>query len=499
MTNALLHRTRAFARVGGVRVDILTLDGRPDYPDIERTLRDRGDLVEGTRIVNLWDWLREHPLPGGSLKPARHPFDPIDPVRDAAELDAPRRRGDRVLSRTRRDGEGTVLQIDHYRLDGTLLASDRRDVRQRGVLGGRSITLCDELGRPVRSWGRIWHLYSAWLDAVTEKQRSWMIVDSKTVANYLLVYRRKHVVTMHAVHASHLIGQERPHGRLRESRRPVFENLGGYDGVVLLTQRQRDDVEAMLGPHDNLYVIPNARDLGDLDPERVRLDRDPGHGVMLAALTARKRVDHAIRAVTDAAVELERLASEHSTELEVFGDGELRGRVEKLVATRRHGDHVHLRGFDPEAARHLQRASYLLLTSTSEGFPLVLVESMAAGCLPIVYDVPYGPADIVRDGRNGFLVPAGDIAGLARAIERVTTMPAEELARMRREAVRTAARYSDERVTEDWARAFRRAALSKQLKRSEEGVTVTRLRLARFVIGRAVRARLARVTASRGR
>ena len=60
----------------------------------------------------------------------------------------------------------------------------------------------------------------------------------------------------------------------------------------------------------------------------------------------------------------------------------------------------------PDARRELATASFLLLTSRSEGSPLVLVEAMAAGCLPIAYDVRYGPSDLIRNGRNGFLVRA---------------------------------------------------------------------------------------------
>src|SRR5690606_12939921 len=78
--------------------------------------------------------------------------------------------GGPVRRRVRRDADGAVLQIDHLRVDGTLVLSDRRDCAERGVSGGRSIVLCDESGAPVRSWRRIWHLYTAWLDRLTAKQ-----------------------------------------------------------------------------------------------------------------------------------------------------------------------------------------------------------------------------------------------------------------------------------------------------------------------------------------
>ena len=75
----MLQRSRAFVRLGGVSVDILTFDARPDYAVVEQRLRDRGDLIDGIRLLNLYDWLRDNPLPGGSLRLHLHPFTPLHP------------------------------------------------------------------------------------------------------------------------------------------------------------------------------------------------------------------------------------------------------------------------------------------------------------------------------------------------------------------------------------------------------------------------------------
>jgi poly(glycerol-phosphate) alpha-glucosyltransferase len=448
MTSAMLHRSAAFARLAGAPVTVLTLDPDPDYPARAERLRADGRLPEGVSLANLWDWLRTHPLPGGSLRLGRHAFTPLAELGpDPAERIEERERDGRVLSRVRRAADGEILQTDHYRLDGSLLLSERRDTAARGRLGGKSVVLCDEGGAPVRSWGRIADLYRAWLDAVTARRPSFVIVDSKTTARWAIEYRRRHVVTMHVVHASHLVGTERPFGRLRESRRRVFEDLDGFDAVVLLTPRQRDDVVALLGPHAGLEVIPNSRDLPPAPPPR---GRSPGRGVVLASLTRRKRVGHAIRAVQAAA------RQGADVTLDVWGEGEEHARLESLA-----DDRVRLRGYAPDAAAMLEEASFLLSTSTSEGFPLVLVEAMTAGCLPIAYDVPYGPADIIRDGENGFLVPAGDEEALAAAIVRLVGLPERDRARMRRAAMATARRYSDEEITRAWARAMHRARRRK--------------------------------------
>ena len=435
MTTALLHRSRAFVRLGGATVDILTFDTRSDYPERDARLRRDGELIDGVRLFNLYEWLREHPLPGGSLRLDRHAFTPLPDD------------GSGALTRVRTAGDGTVLQIDHRRRDGTLLLSDRRDARQRGALGGRSVVLCDAAGAPVRSWGRIHHLYRAWLDTLTAGEPSYMTVDSKSIAGFMLAYRRPHVTRLHVVHNSHL-------GRdgLRDSRRAVFEQLDGFDSVVLLTERQRRDVRGTLGGSGRLQVIPNATDL----PPVGDFDRDPRRGVVLASLTPRKKVDHAMRAAHAA-----------GATLDVYGDGELRDRMNALAAGM---PGIRMHGYRADARSQLSSASFLVTTGSSEGFPLALVESMAAGCIPIAYDVPYGPSDLI-DGVNGILVPAGDVAALEQAITTLMNETPAQLARRRRQARRSAERYSDAVITARWAREMRAVARRRRTVAAAQRVT----------------------------
>lgn len=482
MTQAMLARCASFARLGGTPVEVLTFDAHPDVPGLEAGLRARGALAEGVGLTNLYEWLREHPLPGGSLRLDRDAFTPLgDGDGDADEL---LRRGDRVMARLRHDASGRLLQIDHLRPDGSLVLSDRRDTRERGVLGGRSVVLCDGRGEPVRSWTRIWHLYTAWLDALTAGERSFMIVDSKTIAPFMLGYRRAHVVTAHVVHASHRSGGGETHP-VRASRREVFDRIDDFDLVALLSRRQAQEVAELVGHRPNVVVIPNAR------PERASaaptIVRPRSGGVVLAALTRRKRVQDAVRAMA-----LANEGRETPVRLDVYGDGECRAEVEALAAD---APGVRLHGYDPAARQHLDGASFMMLTSRSEGFPLVLVESMAAGCLPIAYDIRYGPADLIRDGRNGFLVPEGDVAGLARAVQRLEAMPAARVSAMRRRAMQAARDFDEERVVAKWAleleraRERRRATPPSRLQRLRRAVSRSPLGPVLRTVLRPVRAR----------
>ncbi|MGX5697794.1 glycosyltransferase [Agromyces soli] len=490
MTAAMLARCDSFARLAGTPVDVLTFDARPDTPQLAERLRERGALADGVGLLNLYDWLREHPLPGGTLRLDRDAFTPLAQAEASERL----RRGERVVALVRRDDEGRVLQIDHLREDGSLVLSDRRDVRERGTVGGRALVLCDGDGRPVRSWRRIWPLYTAWLDALTAKRPSFMIVDSKTIAPFMLSYRRPHVVTAHVVHASHRSGPGETHP-VRATRREVFEHLDRFDLVALLSRRQAHEVAELLGPRDNVSVIPNAKPAREAPrgrrAGRAGRARPADRGVVLASLTPRKRVAHAIRAV--AAVNgggPDASAARHPVRLDVYGDGEERAVLEALAATT---TGVELHGFERDARARLDSASFLLLTSQSEGFPLVLVEAMAAGCLPIAYDIRYGPADLIRDGRNGFLVRPGDVDGLASAIERLQRLSPRKAAAMRRAAVRSARAFDEERVVATWARELGRALARRELHASPKW------RRTRTMLGRTPFAGMLRRAAARGR
>ena len=55
------------------------------------------------------------------------------------------------------------------------------------------------------------------------------------------------------------------------------------------------------------------------------------------------------------------------------------------------------------------KSSMLLMTSRFEPFGLVLPEAMSYGLPVIAFDCPYGPADIISEGKDGFLIKNRDI------------------------------------------------------------------------------------------
>lgn len=454
MTSALLHRSRAFVRLAGRPVEILTFDDRLDYPELVERLRASGDLVDGMRVLNVWEWLREHDEelapPGASVQG----HEPLEPARGLCEGS---RDGVVLVRQQQADPGGEVLATDRFRPDGTLLMTDRRDPDTRG----RSLVLYDRRGEPVRRWESVWALYRHWLDRVIGAQESFVIVDSKTVARFARTYRRANVVMMHVLHGSH---RSADGSQLSATRLTVLEHLDDFDAVIVLTSRQREDLLRDLGPHDNIAVIPNGFD--GSGPSRASSGRRRGRGVMLASLIVRKRVSHAIKA-------LARASDDADLTLDVFGEGERRPLLEKTIRSLGVQDRVRLRGHADDARAAFGSADFMLLTSKAEGLPLALIEAMAAGCIPIAYDIPYGPSDVIQDGRNGFLIPPGDIGSMAQRIAELQRMPQQAVSAMRRRARESASRFDDRSVMRAWGREMRRA---RRRKRRASGPGPRRIR-----------------------
>jgi poly(glycerol-phosphate) alpha-glucosyltransferase len=434
MTSSMLQRSRAFVTHAGAEVTILTYEHRDDYEPVRKRLRDRGAMIDGMHLVNFWEQLAE--------------FDADTLATAAPGLDVPLdfeplgARGAAVDERKRQllADDGAPLQIDYFRPDGSLLLTDRA---HGPVVKARRLTLCNASGEPMRAWTHMFPLYALWLDQLPRNPVAWIIVESKSSANMMIRYDRPDVAKLHVVRGSHLrTGPGTPLERdLVNSRKPVMENIDAWDALVLLTNRQREDVEARFGQRDNVTVLPNSR---NMPLALTRSRRRPGRGVMLASLDGRKRIAHAIQAVSRA-----RKVGRRRVMLDVWGQGPLKADLQALI--KKLDAPVTLRGHSPTAAEEFGKASFSLLTSRTEALPGVLLESMGRGCIPISYDLPYGPSDIITHGVDGFLVPFGDIEALADQIAQVVAMPQKDLTAMRQAAHRRALDFSDERAVERWS------------------------------------------------
>lgn len=112
----------------------------------------------------------------------------------------------------------------------------------------------------------------------------------------------------------------------------------------------------------------------------------------------------------------------------IIGEGRERTRLEREVQERGLKGRVDLPGFQGNPYAFMSRAQSFVLSSEYEGLPNVLIQAMAFGTPVVATDCESGPAEILEGGRLGTLVPVGDVARLAAAIERSLDAPRQPAA-----------------------------------------------------------------------
>jgi glycosyltransferase involved in cell wall biosynthesis len=111
-------------------------------------------------------------------------------------------------------------------------------------------------------------------------------------------------------------------------------------------------------------------------------------------------------------------------DLLVVGEGPERRGLEALARELGIDRRVHFLGHVTEERKwQLLAASNLFVSATQhEGFGLVYLEAMVVG-LPLVTFDHGGQVDFLEDGRNGYIVPVGEVEALSRAISRIQSDP----------------------------------------------------------------------------
>jgi len=140
-------------------------------------------------------------------------------------------------------------------------------------------------------------------------------------------------------------------------------------------------------------------------------------------------------------------------DLVIVGDGEDRALLEAQVAQAGLGDRVLFPGWVADIEGTFRSGDLFVFPSVSEGFALVLAEALACGLPCLSYDCQVGPAEIIRDGVDGILVPVGDEAAFSGAMLRLATDEAERR-RLAANAPAILTRLSEDAIQPLWAKVL---------------------------------------------
>ncbi len=152
------------------------------------------------------------------------------------------------------------------------------------------------------------------------------------------------------------------------------------------------------------------------------------------------------------------MAADEGVRLVIAGDGPDREPLEQRARELGIGERVEFLGTQPRrrVVELFRAADAAILSSSWENFPHTVVEALAVGT-PVLAMEAGGVGEVVRDGENGLLVPAGDGDGLAEAVRRYFADDALR-ERLRSAAASSVASYAPERVFGELEATLRRVA-----------------------------------------
>jgi glycosyltransferase involved in cell wall biosynthesis len=234
---------------------------------------------------------------------------------------------------------------------------------------------------------------------------------------------------------------------LKAQIRAVYPRL---DLVSTLTEGDAADYRKALRGRTRVECMPN----GVPDTGGLRASLDEKVVVAAGRVTRQKGFDRLLPAWAA-------IAPQHPDwELRIFGDGSKMGALRRQVERLGIEDSAKLMGFTPRLHEEFARSSLYVMSSRREGFPMVLLEAMAVGLPVVSFDCPTGPADIIREGVDGHVVPNGDKDALARALSDLMGDGAKRRS-FGAAALEGASRYELGTIARRWEELFAELAAGK--------------------------------------
>ena len=216
--------------------------------------------------------------------------------------------------------------------------------------------------------------------------------------------------------------------------RTLYNNywIGKTDAVVTLTQ---GDAKNWRRLSRNVHVIPNIVHLNDT--ERYS-DCTRKRAIFVGRLVEQKGILDLIK--------VWRIVNQRHPDwqLDVLGNGQMDSMPEIQLVVHPPTENI---------MEEYLNSSMLLMTSVYEPFGLVLPEAMSCGLPVVAFNCPYGPADIITDGKDGYIISNRDIDAFANKVCQLI-----ESQQLRQEmggaAVQSVKRYSAENIMPQWIELF---------------------------------------------
>jgi poly(glycerol-phosphate) alpha-glucosyltransferase len=243
----------------------------------------------------------------------------------------------------------------------------------------------------------------------------------------------------HYVHGTHEPGDPMT-SEVSSFYKEVLFSPDKFSAIVFLTNAQVADVQKRFGP-GAYHVIPHAVPM--LTPSK-GLTRDMNKIVIPGRFAEEKQLYLAIEAF--------KLIHERVPDatLHFYGYGGKRDQMQDLIKTYQLDAVVSINEFSADIASIFQGAGLMMCSSRNEGFSISMLQSIQHRCPLISFDCAYGPAELIQDGINGFLVKPQSVQDLADTVCKVLLDPIlhQQLIDQCEQSLRE---FREDRVAKRWA------------------------------------------------
>lgn len=220
------------------------------------------------------------------------------------------------------------------------------------------------------------------------------------------------------------------------------------DAVVLQTASQKEYVPEKIKRKS--VIIANPVPQYVLEGKCESYNEKCRNLIMVGRLDEQKNYPMAFRAIQ---IVKKQYSDVH---LDVFGKGVLDEELSRMLEEMELTENVSMCGWTQNTLEEYRKHDMFLMTSDMEGMPNALMEAMAVGLPCVSTDCETGPADLIEDGINGYLVPVNDHELLAEKIIKFMEMTFEERFDIAQKAHRTISeKFNIEIITAKWEKVFK--------------------------------------------
>lgn len=146
--------------------------------------------------------------------------------------------------------------------------------------------------------------------------------------------------------------------------------------------------------------------------------------------------------------------------LDIYGEGNDKQKLEKLITTLDLNKSVKIHQPCQDIKDKYLNSSIFVMTSRYEGLPMTLLEATGLGLPVVCYDFKCGPKDVIRNGKNGFLIKENDKDSFVKALNKL--MEDESLRKfMGNNAKSFSNRYSHKTIMKEWINLFNEIVQTK--------------------------------------